>query len=147
MDVKYKLADLYKRELFLKYFNSTDEISILKKITQDSLLSNNSIFDIYNAINNFLRFTNTTFAFSKEITLNDIKKLRNELIEKISFSLIDFIIGYCEDNKISYSKLDDVLIINGDIYSQGNHLFYNVFEISEKLTACKKDNINYYSQY
>ena len=140
MDIKYELANLYRKEMLKRFFNTIDENEIVEKIREQSVFRSNYILSIYNAINNFAPFTNVSFTFSRNNTLSDIKKRRNELVESIDNSLIIVIMNYCENNKIEYSRAEDLLIINGEIYSQGNHVFYNVFELGEKLKALTKGN-------
>ncbi len=140
MDIKYELSKSYRKEMLMRYFNTSDENEIIEKIREQSVFRRNYMLSIYNAINNFAQFTNVSFPFSKDITLKNVQELRNELVESIDNSLIILITNYCENNKIEYSRAEDLLIINGEIYSQGNHVFYNVFELGEKLKALTKGN-------
>ena len=137
MNIKWRVADLYRFEMLLKYFNSTDERKIITKLKNCSIFDSNFIFNIYNNVTNFTRYTNVTFEESKNITLSEVQEYSDKMVKLINKDIIDYIINYCNNNNIEYEITDNILTINNCIISQQDHLFRNIWEIEQILRKCQ----------
>ena len=136
MDIKWEKAVKYQNELLIKLFGTKEENEILKKLTSSSCIQffSQDLFNLYNYLSNFARFTNTTFSFSSCISLKQLDSIKNIYYKTASEKLISLIEVFCQSNGIDYSYEGGLLVIDEITYSADGYILNNIFDIVDVLS-------------
>ena len=139
MNLIKDLEKQYKKQLLLDYFGYSKTNYLHNRFLKCSEFDEAFLKSLFNTYDHFDDYV-FNYGFCDNVdSITTVLGFTNRMLYQM---VVQYIIKYCKNNEIPYEVNDGCLVVNGRVLSEGNELFYNVFELDEMLQTIKENNLN-----